>query len=92
MSRTPEQVAADKALTTAIDNAHLAYYGPTPDVMVTYAVISKHASFDPGESYPVGHYVAMLARDNDMALCDQLGLVEYASTRIRAAILGAPDA
>lgn len=80
-SRTPEQVAADQALTAAIEQALQAYGDEQAYVLTEYVVIASQQRFD-------GHgngitAVGLISRDCDVPLHRMIGLIEYASTRLR---------
>lgn len=85
MSRTPEQVAADDALTLAIEGALQAY---TDDgqawVISEYVVITaQHRFDDDGDGLTA---VGVLYRDGDVPTHRALGLLDFASTRMRQTI------
>ncbi|NBE80326.1 hypothetical protein [Micromonospora rubida] len=81
MSRTPEQVAADDTLTAAIEQTLAAYSDGQPYVLTEYVVVTAQHSFaDDGDSLTA---IGCLSRDSDVPLHRMLGLVEYASTRLR---------
>ena len=84
-SRSPEQVAADEALTAAIQQALLAYaddgYAWVP---TEYVVVLSQTRFDEdGDGITA---VGMIYRDCDVPQHRALGLVEYAATRMRKRI------
>ncbi|MEU4570847.1 hypothetical protein [Micromonospora sp. NPDC023956] len=80
-SRTPEQIAADDALTAAIEQALAAYGDGVPSVLSEYVVITaQHRFDDDGDSLTA---IGCFSRDSDVPLHRMLGLVEYASTRLR---------
>ncbi|SBT63940.1 hypothetical protein GA0070622_0908 [Micromonospora sediminicola] len=85
MSRTPEQVAADQALTAAIEQVLLAYADDGQAwVLTEYVVISAQQRFDDH-----GHGVTAVGcfnRDDAVPVHRILGLVEYAATRTRKTI------
>ncbi len=90
MSRTPEQRAADDALTAAIEAVWAAYDDDDPDrgVLTDFVVIGARAGFDSdGDRWTS---VGTFTRDNSVPLHVQLGLLEYRGTRIRA-IVNDPD-
>lgn len=80
-SRTPEQVAADQALTAAIEQALQAYGDEQAYVLTEYVVITSQQRFAE-DGYGVTA-VGLISRDSDVPLHRMLGLVEYASTRLR---------
>ncbi|TBL44255.1 hypothetical protein EYA84_02095 [Verrucosispora sp. SN26_14.1] len=81
MPRTPDQVAADEALTAAIEQALHAYSDGEPWVLTEYVVVtSQHRFDDDGEGLTA---VGTLYRDGDVPLHRALGLVDYAAVRMR---------
>ena len=85
MTRTPEQIAADDALTSAIEAVHQAYYADGVEgVLTKYIVLAQRQWWDEDGDAMTANY--MSPRDNGIPLSDQLGLTEYASTRIRRQI------
>jgi hypothetical protein len=83
-SRTPEQVAADEALTAAIEQALAAYGDGVPSVLSEYVVVtSQHRFDDEGDGLTA---VGCLYRDGDVPTHRALGLIEYAATRMRKEI------
>jgi hypothetical protein len=84
MSRTPEQRAADAALTAAIEQTLTAYADDGQAWILTeYVVLTAQTRYDDGEASTA---VGALYRDGDVPLHRALGLVEYASTRMRKTI------
>ncbi|MFI1197712.1 hypothetical protein ACH4T9_31250 [Micromonospora sp. NPDC020750] len=84
MSRTLEQVAADDALTAAIEQALAAYSDGQAWVLTEYVVLTaQHRFADDGDSLTA---VGTLYRDGDVPLHRALGLVGYAETRMRKLI------
>lgn len=93
MPRTPEQVAADDALTEAIKRTWRAYWENEPyadsdvpeeaageGVMMEYMVIGTMASFDKdGEPYT---HVFHVYKDGDVPIHRLLGMLEYARLRL----------
>jgi hypothetical protein len=89
MSRTPEQRAADEALTVAVEAVWAAYIDdPDRGVLTDFVVIGARAGFD--EDGDRWTSVGTFTRDNAVPLHVQLGLLEYRGTRIRA-IVNDPD-
>ncbi|MEU0081380.1 hypothetical protein ABZY58_26060 [Micromonospora tulbaghiae] len=81
MSRTPEQVAADEALTAAIEQALLAYGDSQAYVLTEYVVVTSQQRFDEeGNSITA---IGFINRDGDVPYHRILGLLEYAATRTR---------
>jgi hypothetical protein len=89
MSRTPEQRAADNALTAAIESVWAAYDNdPDRGVLTDFIVVAARAGFDDdGDRWTS---VGTFTRDNSVPLHVQLGLLEHRGTRIRA-IVNDPD-
>lgn len=85
MARTPEQVAADDALTQAIEQVMHAYYDTDVAwVLSEYVVVTaQHRFDDSGDGVTA---VGTLYRDGDVPLHRALGLVDYASTRLKKTI------
>lgn len=81
-SRTPEQVAADDALTAAIEQTLAAYDdGGQAYVLTEYVVVTSQQRFDEdGDGITA---VGLMSRDCDVPLHRLLGLVEYAAARLR---------
>ncbi|MCK8670990.1 hypothetical protein M1M07_07645 [Rhodococcus sp. HM1] len=84
-SRTPEQIAADDALTEAIEKVLEAYYPDDNDgIMLEYVVLVRSRDWnDDGISITAS---SMLTRDNDVPVDLLLGMTEYASARLRKQI------
>lgn len=82
MPRTPEQQAADDALTAAVEQCIAAYYsGDTPWTLTEYVVVtSQHRWDDDGDAVTA---VGSIFRDGDVPIHRALGLVEYAAVRLR---------
>jgi hypothetical protein len=82
VSRTPEQVQADDALTAAIEQCMHAYHGQErPFVLTEYLVITSQQGFDDdGEGLTA---VGALYRDNDVPTHRAVGLIEYVGARLR---------
>jgi hypothetical protein len=82
--RTPEQVAADDALTAAVEACLAAYGGNPTYVLMEYIVVATSTGWDDdGEQRTA---VGVCHRDGDVPLHRCLGLAEYAATRYRATI------
>ena len=85
MTRTPEQIAADDALTEAIERAWHAYYpGTEPGILTEYVVLARRRSYD-DEGDPLTAN-AIMPRDGDIPIDLMLGLTEYTSARLRKRI------
>jgi hypothetical protein len=83
--RTPEQVAADDALTKAVEQVWLAYYPDSePGILLEYVVLGRRRYFDEDGEALTAH--ALMPRDGDVPLDLMLGITEYASTRLRKRI------
>ena len=81
MTRTPDQVAADDALTAAIERVLQVYDDGDAWVLTEYVVVTaQHRFDDDGEGLTA---VGALFRDSDVPIHRALGLLEYASTRMR---------
>lgn len=81
MTRTPEQKAADEALTDAVTRCIAAYGDGSPAVVCEYVVaVALHGLDGDGEALTT---VGLLYRDSDVPTHRALGLVEYAATRLR---------
>lgn len=89
MPRTPEQQAADEALTTALE-AVWDIYADDPDrgVLTDYIVVGACAGFD--EDGDRWTSVGAFTRDNSVPIHIQIGLLEYRLARLRH-ILNEPD-
>lgn len=86
MPRTPEQVAADDALTAAIEQVWFAYYPETgPGILMEYVVLARRRTFDEHDGEPLTAHASM-PRDGEVPLDLLLGMTEYASTRLRKRI------
>lgn len=83
--RTPEQIAADDALTAAIEQVWAAYYPDSePGLLCEYVVLARRRSFDDDGQTLTAH--ASMPRDGDVPIDLLLGMTEYASTRLRKTI------
>ncbi len=85
MPRTPEQVAADQALTDAI-TAVRAAYDPDVDtgVLTEYIVVSAWSTWDSdGDGVST---IMSTPMDGDVPLHRLLGLLDYSLARYRSAI------
>lgn len=85
MKRTPEQIAADTALTEAIERAIAAYWTEGGAwVLTEYVVCVSQARWDDhGDQLTA---VGVIYRDGDVPHHRALGLVEYVAARIRKQI------
>lgn len=85
MPRTTEQVAADDALTASIEAGIAAYYGvEQPFILSEYIVVLCQQTFDDeGDGLTA---IGTLYRDGDVPPHRALGLLDYASTRLKRAI------
>ncbi|HEX6682965.1 MAG TPA: hypothetical protein VF062_09235 [Candidatus Limnocylindrales bacterium] len=85
MSRTPEQKAADEALTAAVEQALTAYGSEEQSYVLTeYVVLTAQTRYD--EDGDAVTAVGIVYRDGDVPHHRALGLIDYAATRLRAAI------
>lgn len=91
MSRTPEQIAADDALSAAIDDVWHAYYPESEKgILLEYVVLARSRSFDEEGDALTAH--AMMPRDGEVPIDLMLGMTEYACTRLRKRIAEDEDA
>lgn len=81
MARTPQQIAADDALTAAIDAMHQAYHHEVEGVLTKYLVIAQRQFWDDDGQSMSTVYSSPL--NDGLPLSDQLGLVEFAGARLR---------
>jgi len=91
MGRSKEQREADDALTAAADAVHRAYNddGEAEGIIIKYLLISQRQWWDEdGDSWTM---VYINVKDGEVALNDQLGLCEFASARMRHAIVAADE-
>ncbi|MDV2477172.1 hypothetical protein F8M49_20850 [Rhodococcus zopfii] len=85
MARTPDQIAADEALTEAIQRVWHAYYcDADKGILLEYVVLARSRSFDEVGDALTAH--ALMPRDGDVPIDLMLGMTEYASTRLRKRI------
>lgn len=82
MPRTPEQKAADEALTAAIEAVWDAYADdPDRGVLTDYTVVGACAGFDEdGDRLTL---VGAFTRDGNVPIHVQIGLLEYRLARLR---------
>ncbi len=86
MSRTPEQIAADEALTEAIEAVHRAYFADdVRGVLADYVVLSQRHFWD-DDGDPVTQTWMCPRDDNSVPLTHLIGLCDYALTRYRKTI------
>ena len=85
MSRTPEQIAADDNLTAAIEAQQRAYHDDNEGVLTEYVIVSERTYWDGDGDRLTATYISV--RDNGTSLSQQLGLLEFAASRIRASAL-----
>ncbi|AYF29302.1 hypothetical protein CSH63_17890 [Micromonospora tulbaghiae] len=80
-SRTPEQVAADDALTAAIEQVLQAYGDDQAYILTEYVVVTSQQRFDEdGDGITA---IGCINRDSDVPYHRVLGLLEFAATRTR---------
>lgn len=84
MARTAEQVAADDALTTAIEQVHTAYNDDVEGVLTKYVVLAQRQWWDEDGDSVTASYSS--PREDTVPISDLLGMVEYASTCYRKTI------
>ncbi|MCU1677264.1 MAG: hypothetical protein JWM93_2022 [Frankiales bacterium] len=84
--RTPEQIAADDALSAAIDGHLRAYYPDetSPGVSGEYVVVATWQLWDDAGEGSTRYVV--IPRDQDVPVHRLVGLLDYALTRKRAFI------
>lgn len=89
MSRTPEQVDADDALSAAIERVLQVYDDGDAWILTEYVVVtSQHRYDDDGEGLTA---VGALYRDGDVPTHRALGLLDYAATRLRHRVARGDD-
>lgn len=81
--RTPEQIAADEALTAAVEAAWFAYYPDTePGILMEYVVLARRRTYGSDDGEPLTAN-AIMPRDGDVPLDVLLGMVGYSDARLR---------
>ena len=81
LTRTPDQIAADDALTAAIEAVQRAYDNDVQGVLTKYVVLTQRQGWhDDGTTWTTS---ASLPRDDSVPVSDLLGMVEFASTVYR---------
>jgi hypothetical protein len=85
MSRTPEQIAADEALTAAIEQVWRAYDDdPDPGLLLDYTVIAaRRGVHDDGETWSS---VGAFTRDDNVPTFVQMGLLQHRLTRLKQSL------
>lgn len=81
MARTAEQIAADDALTVAIQRATDAYFGAAPRLLTDYVVLTAEQGID--EEGDGETAIGWLIRDNEVPHYRIIGLLDMALTRHR---------
>jgi len=81
MARTPEQVAANEALTAAIENHQAAYHDDNEGVLTDYILIAQRTFWDNDRDRREATYLAV--RDGNLGLSHKLGLLAFADTLVR---------
>lgn len=89
MARTPEQVAADDALTAAINAVTEAYWSPDGSLLTDYIVVGAWQSFDDEGAGTTR--LGRLARDEGVPVYRQIGLLEQALIELRAYAMTGDD-
>jgi hypothetical protein len=85
VTRTPEQVAADDALTAAIEAVQRAYHDDGNEgVLTSYIVIAKRRYWEADGTGVTA--IDAIPKDGQVPLDECLGLVEYVGVRYRADI------
>lgn len=78
MARTPEQIAADDALTEAIQNAWVAFAPDTQTgLLMEYVVLARRRTFD-DDGEPLTSNILM-PRDQDVPMDLLIGLANHAA-------------
>lgn len=84
MARTPQQIAADDALTEAIKQVERAYAdgGEDPDryLLTDYVIVTAANRFDAAEGASYSR-VSILMRDSDVPAYKVIGLLRFALER-----------
>ncbi|BDB58971.1 MULTISPECIES: hypothetical protein [Rhodococcus] len=81
MPRTPEQIAADDALTAAIDRVWAAYSDIEDGVLVDYIVVANRRHWDADGDTATSTFLHN--RDDSVPIANQLGLAEFMACRVR---------
>lgn len=89
-TRTPDQLAADAALTEAVDRTIAAYrdqWDPDgndgrPEVLTSYIVLTASQSWDEHGNGTTAY--GALLKDGDLPIHEVLGLIDRAQVRFRA--------
>ncbi|MGY2019386.1 hypothetical protein [Nocardia gipuzkoensis] len=82
MTRTPEQKAADDALTAAIEAVQAAYDDdPIEGVLTAYIVIAKRRWWEEDDAGVTS--ITSISKDNALPVDEMLGLAEYAAVMYR---------
>lgn len=89
MSRTPEQIAADEALTEAVDRAMKAYGADPEHLLIDYVVIAARRYWDDEGDACTGY--AVLLRDSDLAVHQVAGLLRYGDGQVAQWLAEAHD-
>jgi hypothetical protein len=84
VSRSPEQVAADEALTAVIEGVLQAYDDGDAWLLAEYVVITSQQRYDDDGDLLTA--VGALYRDGSVPTHRALGLVEHAAVRLRGRI------
>ncbi|MET8430143.1 hypothetical protein [Nocardia sp. NPDC004860] len=91
MARTPEQKAADEALTAAIEHAMRVYFddGDDPGLLMDYTVIAARGGIDDeGDRWTS---VVTLTRDDNVPGYIQIGLLDSRLSYLRGSIRAPRD-
>lgn len=84
MTRSPEQIIADDALTAAIEAVHRAYNDDTQGVLTKYVVLAQRQWWGDDGDQLTANYGS--PREDGVPISDLLGMVEYASAVYRHTI------
>ncbi|MCW2601855.1 MAG: hypothetical protein JWM02_3684 [Frankiales bacterium] len=80
--RSPDQIAADDALTAAVEAINAAYYpDDDPRILTDYLVVYVQQSFDEDGNATVA--IGAHPRDGDLPLYRQIGMLDHTLTRAR---------
>lgn len=86
MTRTPEQSAADEALTAAIEQVQAAYHGDDVHGVLTEYVVLAARQYWNDDGDPVTQYWFTPRDDCSVPIAHLVGLCDFALTRYRKII------
>ncbi|WP_280465857.1 hypothetical protein [Nocardia brasiliensis] len=85
MSRTPEQIAADNALTEALEGVWAAYCPePDPGVLLEYTVLATRRGMNIDGS--AWSSFGAFTRDDNVPTYVQMGMLQYRLTRLKQSL------